>query len=455
MSCIVPEHIDDLLDKNLFEAKMQQYGITEADLVTLKPNHPFLTQYLQPLLQRIADSVADMSSRTEDWQKSRLTVTLYDGAKKNLYSTHDHKTNEIVIALDVTKGTLQEKCKSLLNDTRHESEHANQTDGDGYSIDQRTLVRLSRLVYHPGNNDLYYNNFNEIRARLSEYKMRQEIYDRLVQQKAPFEQRQIAAQHLASAESHLTHHLSEQVQEDWIKRAQAEVQKKWPFQSKAFIEGLRKAFPEAQNIQEARDMAMTFLDQKAPDLFKELRDEIKAYSKTVTECMVKIDDERREVAKQEAQKEVLAHENAQKMPILDKMPQPTPMFRFRFTDASQVETIMSGSTITLYNRALVQMDGDLYLIGDTTDQVRDYINKWPAEVQEQLAKNRVSTTEEMSQVDIDTDALFAESKAANITVTPTTPTQYGMTGSINIDALMDGTGEVDDHIIQDDDERFE
>jgi hypothetical protein len=39
--------------------------------------------------------------------------------------------------------------------------------------------------------------------------------------------------------------------------------------------------------------------------------------------------------------------------------------------------------VTLYNRALVQMNGELYLIGDTSDCVRDYISQWPKEVQEQ------------------------------------------------------------------------
>ena len=393
MSCIVPNHIDDLLDVKLFEAKMQQYGLTEADLGTLSPKHPFVTQYLQPMLQQIADSIADMSGRTEDWQKSTLMVTLYDGAKKNVCSTHDHKTNEIIIALDATKGTLQEKCKSLLNDTRHESEHANQTDGTGYSLDQRTLSKLSRLVYHPGNNDLYYNNFNEIRARLSEYKMRQEIYDRLEKQNAPFEQRDIAARNLAAAESHLTHHVSEQAQEDWMKRALAEVQKKWPFQSKAFQQGLMKAFPEAKNIAEARQMATAFLEQRAPTLFQELRNEISAHSTRSTQCMIAVDNERREIRKQEAQKDVLSHDKAKNMPVLDKMPSPPPNYRFLFTDPSQVNEVLSGNMVTLYNRALVQMNGELYLIGDTSDCVRDYISQWPKEVQEQLAKNRAETSE--------------------------------------------------------------
>jgi hypothetical protein len=85
------------------------------------------------------------------------------------------------------------------------------------------------------------------------------------------------------------------------------------------------------------------------------------------------------------------------MPVLDKMPSPPPNYRFLFTDPSQVNEVLSGNMVTLYNRALVQMNGELYLIGDTSDCVRDYISQWPKEVQEQLAKNRAETSEPVPQ----------------------------------------------------------
>jgi hypothetical protein len=78
MSCIVPNHIDDLLDVKLFEAKMQQYGLTEADLGTLSPKHPFVTQYLQPMLQRIADSIADSKRRLSVYQGVYLNLDIFN-----------------------------------------------------------------------------------------------------------------------------------------------------------------------------------------------------------------------------------------------------------------------------------------------------------------------------------------------------------------------------------------
>ena len=123
------------------------------------------------------------------------------------------------------------------------------------------------------------------------------------------------------------------------------------------------------------------------------------------------EDERKEVQKQEAHKDVFAHEKAKDMPVLTTMPQPTPLYRFEFTDPSQVDIIMSGDTITLYNRALVQQNGKLYLVGDTSDIYRDYAHPRPAGLTPEVVQpeeptegfidfNTLFQTEEKSEEDL-------------------------------------------------------
>ncbi len=428
MSCIVPKHIFEILDVKQFEAAMQQYGATKENLTA---KHPFVTKYLQPQIQKIADDIATQSGRTEDWQKSRVSVVFFNPHSKNkTCSSHDHRTNEIIICWDKGTGTLEDQCRKLVNDTRHESEHANQTDGDGYSIDQRTLSRLSRISYHTGNDILYRNNYNEIRARMSEFQMHREIYHRLVKQNAPFAEIQTAAKNLIAAESHLTHLVSQQGQEQWMQRAQEDI-KHMLFHTKKLME----VFPDAKSVAEAKQMAVTFLTQRAPDVFKDLRDELKVYQQEATQVSLQMEQQRVAMEKTEAHKAAMEKAAELNIPVLSQMPYPTPIYRLKIESMSRLEHGLSGENITLHNRAFVRENGEIFLIGDGTDRVRDYINKWPQEVQDQLNKNMH-------------DSKYSVRPASNDTI--------ALSGTLNIEDLF-AADEIGDDATQnwDTDERFD
>lgn len=386
MSCILPKYIDEILDTQQFEATMQQYGVT---FEMLTENHPFITEYLQPHLQKIADDIAEQSGRTKDSQKVKVSIKFADPAQSGTRSWHNHETNEVLIDWDKDNGTIADKCRNLVNDLRHESEHANQSDGDGYSIDQRILSQLSRIVY-PREGPLYHNNFNELRAKLAEFQMHKARYDQLVQNNTPFEQRREAANHLWDTRNHLLKQFNAQAQEAWMQGAQRNI-KRMLRNTKL----IRDVFPDAKNTWQAKQMAIEFLQQRAPVLFKELQDIISFYRDFASQAQEDITKEWTTIQAANAQKSAIEKANELQIPILSEMPQPQPYYRLRLNDESCVEKAFSEHNIALYNRALVHTNGEMWLVGDNVKRDRDYMH--PKSIEE----SEPSKDESNDEINID------------------------------------------------------
>ena len=278
----------------------------------LTPSHPFITKFLQPLLQRLSDEITQDRNKSSKTHTSVSVVIHYRSL--HLTSSHSFKTSlfrkpQTVIDYDPTLPGA-----NVASSIRHESEHANQTTGKGYSILERSLVQLARMHY--STNDVpYKNNYNEMRARIAEAQLHLARFEELSQLPGDhYDERIQFSNELIRYKQHLTEHVHVDATKKWIEECKKAIESHRPDKQ------LLKAFPDAHSKYEAKQAALRFLDEDAPQMLADCVQQVYALAAEMQGIIVQISQEREVHEQQEVKNRFTAIAKELNIPVLEAAP---------------------------------------------------------------------------------------------------------------------------------------
>ena len=359
-----------LLDDNHMKSMMAKYGATPE---TLTNDHAFVTDYLLPMLQRISDDITGIHD-VNNPKHTTVSINII-GRNDSHTSWHDYPEYKTMLSYEPTLPSQR-----LADSTFHETEHANQTLGRGYSHDERILITLARLHYSEYG-PAYYNNYTELRARLESARVYIERCSELKANPTATLDDKVT---LTSAHSGLRDHLLEELDvsetDKWIEACQKHIRHIHWYSSSKEKAMLMQAFPDAKNLTEAKEQALIFLRDKAPTLFKECVEAIHHAADSMDILEAEVSQEKAEHEQHQRNERVIELAKEHGVPILDTMPTPAPVSQNTIDAETKLERLFSETT-KMFNRAIVMTNNTTCMVADVMDNIyRDYAHPRPPEL---------------------------------------------------------------------------
>lgn len=265
-----------LCNEKYTAAMMKKYHTDGSDLTD---DHPFVQEFLLPLLQKISDDITGISDPNSP-QHTKVSIFVINADEKN-ESSHDYRRYKTHLCYDKTL-----PIPHLVSSLRHETEHALQTLGIGYSTDERKLVALARIKYATSGPP-YKNNYVELRARLEQTRIQVERYEMCEKQPGDhFQEKQNIAAQLLTFRSQMLEDISQDVIDEW-RNDFADKVSRFFYRNKELLE----IFPEARTMAEAKKQAEDFLLHTSEDIFKDCLARIEALKNKIDEIVEEVDKE--------------------------------------------------------------------------------------------------------------------------------------------------------------------
>lgn len=323
----LPPNIETfILDDQFEEFRTANHGKTVTS-----DNSPFLA-VLTHNLQRFEDYLANIAQRkactVEVHFDDRPPIGLIDasndkGAVENnkAGTWHDDVLWVNNFGYNSSRSGLMLACN-----VAHEGDHADQTKGGEYSVDQRIMFTISKILYDRGaTNPFYRNNYAEVYARIAEAKFFLAAWEKV---------REIAPEKLTqdnyylmltSMKTHLEAHTNEAEMEKLNSRNQKKVaipQNRFP--------GLLRAFPQV-HPRFVKIATIQFLREKAPALNQQALNEMKLVADALHKEIRNIEAKRaaEQAAKHQAAEQARVNKIQEMIakhhiPVLSTLPNPLP-----------------------------------------------------------------------------------------------------------------------------------
>ena len=378
--------IELLWDDIRFKQIMKQYNVRQEDITF---EHPFVQEFLLPLLQTASDEIT-MIHNHSDPRHTQVAVEIIK-AQDNHESSHEYDTYTTILRYDKSL-----PVQYLANSLWHETEHANQTLGRGYSKNEQVLIGLSRIHYD-SDRTLYLNNFVELRARMAAIKMHINRFNALnANPDTTIEEKESLIAPIGMLKQRLVEALSEDVTEQWVNACTQHVAHINRF-SKEKID-LMNVFPAAKDLKTAKKLALDFLTNKAQSILTDCVHAVRARYDDCEHIQQQVADERRQIEMECTKRKVLEIAQALNIPTIQQRPNNPPLsYKQPLNTVSNAEKLLTENHLHIFNRAIIEIDSELYVVGDLTDtHKRDYVS--PMVHQHTIINDedaRTSTTQSM------------------------------------------------------------